>query len=852
MKYLILTLLVAFTFTVNAQFEENFSDGDFTNNPTWSGNTTHYIVNAENELQLNNQEASGTTVSYLSTVAATADMTTWEFFVRLDFSPSTSNFARVYLKSNLPDLTADVQGYFIKIGGISGSDDTVELWRQDGADEELLISGTVGAVGGSSVIARIKVERNADANWTLSADYTGGSNFTQEGTANDATYNLTGYFGYWNKYTATRKDKFFLDDISINPLFVDMQAPVLQSAEAQNSTTVLLSFDEPVQGYTAQNFTINNGVNVTEATPDAQDASKVLLTVSPAFQNFQNYTVTASSVMDSDGNVLAEDTANFNFLEAEAATLGDILITEIMADPSPVVGLPNVEFIEIYNNSNKAIALQSLYVVSDASPDQLSEGLIMPGEYYVVCDDDDVSLFSSFGNVAFATTFPALSNAEDFVMIQREDALIIDEVEYTDSWYQDDIKEDGGWTLERVDLNSSNECSENWRASVAPIGGTPSAENSVNGQFLNPNPPAIVSVVSVDEFSVLVTFDKAPDEAEAKEEANYSIDNGASILSASLEPDKKTVRLVFTQALLGSVNYTLTISNALSDCLGNMFENDQTATFLLGEEPAYNDVVINEILFNPRTGGADYVEFYNRSSKVINLMNTAAGQVIQMYPQTYAVISEKPDTVSSRFNVENPQWLYEADLPTLADEAGVYTLYSQDSTIIDVVFYTELQQYALLRDENGVALERINPDKPSTDLNNWHSAAETVGYGTPTYKNSQFFQEENPIDTNNFLNIPVARISPDEDGFEDVLLINFDLDNTGYSANIKIFDAQGRQVKILAENTLLPTSGTIKWDGSTDDKFKARVGIYVVWAQIFNPNGEVKEEKKAIVVAGKL
>lgn len=850
MKNIILVLLACFPIVAFAQLQDDFSDGDFTNNPTWTGNTDRYIVNAEGELQLNHIDADGTTVSYLSVPANTANLTNWEFKVRLEFAPSTSNFARIYLNSNSPDVTGDVQGYYIKIGGISGADDAIELWRQDGNSDELLISGTIGGAGADPVEARIRVERDAAANWVLLVDYTGGIDYVSEGGVNDGTYNLGGYFGFWCSYTATRKDKFFLDDLLIEPLFVDMQAPSLLSATPEDNTTVAVSFDEPIVGFDFGDFTINNDISVTAAEADAMNPALIRLTVSPALQNFQNYIVTAINVADADGNVLSEGTASFDFLQAQAVSEGDIIITEIMADPTPVIGLPDAEFVEIYNRSDKVIDLNTLSFVSDDSPDELSGDLILPGEYVIICDDGFASDFTPFGKVAFTSTMPALTNGGDFAMIEDNAGMLIDRVDYSNSWFVDEDKAAGGWTLERIGAQADSNCSGNWRGSNNNIGGTPGSENSINGQFIDTTAPQVASVVAVDAFSVLVVFSKSVNSNEAREELNYTIDNGLTITSANIQNAENTaVLLLLSNEIQGGTIYNLTVSNAISDCLGNMSENDETRQFGLAEAADVGDIVINEVLFNPRSGGADYVEFYNRSNKIFNIGGFTAVP-FQFLPGEYAVVSEKPDTILSRFNVENPQNLYLGDLPSLNNDEGAIWLIS-GGIMIDSFAYMESQHYELLRDENGVALERINPDAPTNEDGNWHSAASTVGYGTPTAPNSQLMPTD-VIDNVEFFQIETPRVSPDEDGFEDVLVINYKFDEPGYTANIKIFDNQGRQIKSLANNELLGFTGSLKWDGSTDDKAKARIGIYVFWAEVFRLDGTVVMQKEAIVVAGQL
>ena len=114
-----------FTFIVSiqsivgfSQFTDDFSDGDFTNNPVWSGSMGSFEVDAAFQLHLNDTVAN---VSYLATESNAIENGSWEFDVQMDFSPSTSNYSKIYLVADEQNLSGNLNGYFVKIGGQSGS-----------------------------------------------------------------------------------------------------------------------------------------------------------------------------------------------------------------------------------------------------------------------------------------------------------------------------------------------------------------------------------------------------------------------------------------------------------------------------------------------------------------------------------------------------------------------------------------------------------------------------------------------------------------------------------------------------------------------------------------------------------
>src|SRR5688572_12346646 len=118
-----------------AQFADNFSDGDFTNNPSWSGDNSRFSVESS---QLRLTAPAVTDVAYLSTASAAINDAVWEFFLRMDFATSGTNYTDVYLVSDNPVLTGPLNGYFVRVGN---STDEVSLYRQSGTTKTEIIDG---------------------------------------------------------------------------------------------------------------------------------------------------------------------------------------------------------------------------------------------------------------------------------------------------------------------------------------------------------------------------------------------------------------------------------------------------------------------------------------------------------------------------------------------------------------------------------------------------------------------------------------------------------------------------------------------------------------------------------------
>jgi flagellar hook assembly protein FlgD len=169
--------------------------------------------------------------------------------------------------------------------------------------------------------------------------------------------------------------------------------------------------------------------------------------------------------------------------------------------------------------------------------------------------------------------------------------------------------------------------------------------------------------------------------------------------------------------------------------------------------------------------------------------------------------------------------------------------------LIDQVSYSEKWHFKLIDNDKGVALERIDFNKPSQDASNWHSAATSMGYGTPTYQNSQFMNSS--VADGNITLIPQT-FSPDNDGYNDFITVTYNFPEPGYVCNIILYDLNGRAVKYLTRNALCGLTGYFRWDGLDEKNNKLPVGIYIMISEIFNLKGKTKKFKNGIVLAKKL
>ncbi|MDJ1505966.1 lamin tail domain-containing protein [Xanthocytophaga agilis] len=539
----------------------------------------------------------------------------------------------------------------------------------------------------------------------------------------------------------------------------------------------------------------------------------------------------------------------------------DIIITELLADESPRVELPQAEFVELYNTTDKSLSLKGCTLSDPSSKVILPDFTIAPQEYIILCKNTYATEFEAFGKVVSLSSLPSLNNSGDELTLRNPVGVIIDRVKYDISWYQSSVKSEGGWSIELIDL--TNPCGEdnNWTASVSDEGGTPGQVNSVAASKPDLTPPTLALTEVIATNQLQLTFSEKLDSISANTLSNYSLNPTIQIETILCEYPFRSVRLTLSSDIQPKQQYTLSIKN-LRDCNQNIQTNMLQTLLALPETADSVDVVINEVLFNPRVGGVDFVEIYNRSDKYINLQNWQLANIEEdipankktctsvnrlLPPKKFVVFTTDATILKNNYpKAQTENFVVMSSMPTFYDEAGNVVLINEKGNIIDQFDYSEDYHFSMIQDKEGVSLERLNVNVATNLPANWHSAAATEGYATPGYQNSQSVATTSTTAT---IQVTPKVITPNEDGYHDFTSLLYHFSTQGNIATITIFDMLGRQVKQIASNQSLSTEGFFTWDGTSQTGDKVRSGRYVIAFSLFNPTGRTQLFKEDVVVS---
>ena len=852
--------ILLFATRVSGQVVDNFEDMDFLNNPSWVGDTGQFIINKTHQLQL---KSAGTDTSYLSTRNTLIENTEWRFWVKLSFNTSANNYARVYLASDQQNLKNPLNGYYLQVGG---SNDSLTFYKQNGLLNEKLFQGAHTNTAHSTNALGIKVTHDSTGTWHLFTDTLGGTNFVEEGKCLGDQLQTTTWFGVYCRYTSSNSTKFYFDDFFIGTVQIDTLPPSVSSLIVNGSNEIEILFSENVDKNNAEEpshySTIYSG-SPSQVSVDLIDPTKVTLKFQHIFIDGIMDTLTILEINDMQGNQSPLIRIPFCLYHEKSF---DLLISEIMADPDPSVGFETCEYVELYNRTKYPINVKDWIFQYGSHSKRLPDLTINPFGFLILTHGDSLQGFGPY--VDLFSSASSLSNEGETLVLKNKNGKIIHSVSYSKNWYQNSFKENGGWSLEMIDPNNPCGCLENWSASTSLKGGTPGEPNSVQADNPDSRVPYLKRARIIPDRQVELFFSEPMDSVSLSGLNNWTIDHGLGHPESLsfISPEFNRLKLRFSDPFQQGIQYSISVRNGPMDCALNKIDTLKTIKVAIPDSIQPGDIIINEILSNPATGGERFVEIYNRSQKVLNLSDLLLASVDTItntlkkttgitaeeflcFPGDYFVLTRDPRDIQSRYFSPSQDLFIELEsMPSYQDDHDVVVIVRKnDGKIIDEIKYSKDMHFPLLNFTDGISLERINPFLPSEEKTNWHSASESCGFATPGYKNSQYrdsFSEEDWVTV-----IPPI-FSPDNDGKDDFLTLVLHPDRPGYYVTIIVFDNKGRKIRQLASNRLLSAEEQIVWDGTDDNRQKVTFGIYLLYVEFINPDGNKKQVKKAVVLAG--
>ncbi|MFW6043470.1 MAG: lamin tail domain-containing protein [Marinilabiliaceae bacterium] len=640
------------------------------------------------------------------------------------------------------------------------------------------------------------------------------------------------------------------------------QAPRVTSLDATDYRHLKVCFNRSFpSGFMEPRFFCFEDTSYNVAETERAGSNCYLLRLKSALPDAQEMNVHIGDLVLPGGDTIPEGPYPVYYHEASPF---DLAITEIMHDPSPPALLPESEYIELLNRSELPVNLKNMNLQINGRDNILPSQWLFPNEYVVLFRKNDDGW--DFPNSLPLEKWHALTNGGGEIVLRNPSGQVVTAFRYPGVLETSkEFKQKGGWSFEVIDPDNLSGSLRNWAYCRNDTGGSPGKKNSVDGPHPDGVPPSLKDAWLESDSVLVLDFGEPVKVPRRPGSAIKEISDGVvcdSLFLDSVFRDRLTV--AFHQPLPVHQVQSLEITDALVDQAGNVFPGPDTLRFGRPGPVDSLDIVINELMYDPPPEGGDYVELYNCSGRIAALDSICLARAGEGNdPEELVPLSDRTRWFLPGQHLcftPEPAWVEEnypgaevaslrslPNLPNYVNDGGKVFLTRKNGRIIDLFPYLPGLHFPLLSDTKAVALERTRPDAPSGSPSTWHSASSVTGYGTPGAPNSQKSQPTRP-DPDPFFELSPEVFTPDLDGFNDRLIISYSFNREGYKGTIKIFDSDGRPVKTLLNNKLLGASGHVEWDGTRDDQTLCPPGIYVVWGEVFNTEGNVKRHKATCVL----
>lgn len=621
------------------------------------------------------------------------------------------------------------------------------------------------------------------------------------------------YFQIKCVYTSSNAEDFIFENLYWGPVLKDTIGPKLIEVYDNQLGELRFVFSEEILEHECQ-FTPH---------PDSVTISGTEIRVFNR-HNKDSHLSLKGKVIDAHLNETTIDTT----IQQSLLEPYDLLITEIMFDPTPVVAF-NYEYIEIYNPSSHSIDLKKVLLTIGNKTEELPDTTLSPLAYFLIKPNN--ALINSGSEITLQTSLGELHS-----------------IHYHPSMHDNIMKSEGGWSIEMMDINNPCIQNKNWTSSASINGGTPGYPNSVSANLSMQEELKIINVIPANDSTILAYFNYPPVPIDTNSNHIWIKD----VIISELDFDYNQLT-IHTEQLDSQSTYIINFSDELHSCSSLQLQHI-SLPFQIPSIPENHSLIINEILFNPSIEGADYIEVFNPTEKYYDLnklffaSENSMGEVSDIHsisphpylikPKEIVAISEDTQWVKEQFF--NHGLLLNSSLPNCNNDDDIIYVLNQAGEVVDRLEYWEDWHFHGLSNVENVALEKIHyasDNKPAA----WTSSSTMNNYGTPGLKNSHSL---NPIEQKNTIKLVSDVITPNNDGDNDLLNILFSFNDPNWTGMLKFYDING--MLFHTSNSILDFNNeeVYSWDLKLSDNSMLKAGIYIlVFEAVNTQTGELMNDK---------
>ena len=760
----------------------------------------------------------------------------WELNVSLDFTPSPQNNLKIYLASSHPNLKNAENAWFLQVGGESGDQDKLSLFRQKNNQQTLLAESKPGILGDKAFNISFRVQLDekglwqvftkADSSqiWLPSFDYGGKEE-------------LKGFYtGLFLTYTASRAKQFNFDDWKMEGLLPDLTKPVLDKWLLNTLQHLQIYFSKPLDK--ATNKLVD--FQCREVEGEKKTIQSVTLdSINPYLLHIYFDALKPNFTYEFQGKVTDrsknENIISFYFDKKTGVKPlpGDVLFTEILASPS--IG-KQAEFIELHNPTKQFIQLVSAKIIVNKSTMELPDLILSPGEYLVFHHLKDSLFFKEMKHTFGSSSFPSLPNAGGTIELM-DFGVSLDKMIYgIFSAWQHSVAT--GKSLEKRSLSHLSDCLLNWISCSNDMGHTMGIENNAF-TFALPFFEPLADHIFPYTADTLQFIAHVPLKWPDTTDVSLFTHQGLEIKSITKGSQSNEWTLHLKKALESGIIYPFTVLKGLKNCLGQENNQPQVLRLAIPQKPEKEErIFINEILFDALPFHKPFVEIQANTKYPIDMNYLHWGDRKEvnfsqrvLFPFEPYAITENPAALIQQYgsSMENHR-IIAGKMPFLNRSQGSMSLF-YDHIETDIITYDKAWHSPWLTSTTGVSLERKGAQSNGSNQSGWLSAAGFKTGASPGRENTSFGKEQSLVNEAAVLNPP--SFTP----YNQLQCCTISSVNQGSIVNIRIFDSMGNEVKYLVKNQVLGSNDEICWDGKQQYEVPLAQGHYIWWIELLNANG---------------